>query len=436
MLGAIIAALQARSDLQGWSVRHIATRGAQLYAVPATVEARRTVESERFVVKVVRHTPGPDAKPASGTGNVTLLPGDDIPSALDRAALMAGLVHNPLYSLPRPSEIPEVSLVDPLIQNDPGPALDGLLTRLRAAAATVPEVRLTAAELFGEEQVTRLCTSRGIDATQTGTTIDFECVLLSQSGGREAESFLEMSRRRVADVDIEAEVAHQARYALDSLSAGPPRHYEGPVVIQGPALATVLNGGVLQTLGAGGAKYAKVSSWEISQSIFRREAEGDPLTVFANRRLPYGIRANRFDDEGHPAQRVALIRNNILQTFVANQRYADYLNIVPTGAFGDVELPPGTTPAAELLVEPYVEIVAFSWFNPDSITGEFSSEIRFGYIHEGGRRMPFKGGSLVGNLLQALANVRWSSETGFYGDYQGPTTARFGSLAVAGEREG
>jgi hypothetical protein len=40
----------------------------------------------------------------------------------------------------------------------------------------------------------------------------------------------------------------------------------------------------------------------------------------------------------------------------------------------------------------------------------------------------------VGNLLDALANVRWSSETGFFGSYLGPTTARFGSLQVTPSR--
>jgi hypothetical protein len=56
-----------------------------------------------------------------------------------------------------------------------------------------------------------------------------------------------------------------------------------------------------------------------------------------------------------------------------------------------------------------------------------------GYIADGAVRTPFKGGMLVGNVLDALADVRWSAETGFYGDYQGPTTARFGKLAVAGQ---
>jgi predicted Zn-dependent protease len=156
------------------------------------------------------------------------------------------------------------------------------------------------------------------------------------------------------------------------------------------------------------------------------------LTVFANRRLPFGVRAGRFDDEGQPAQRIELIRDGRLCAFTANQRYADYLGIAATGDFGDIELPAGATPEAALLAEPYVEVVAFSWFTPNEITGDFSSEIRLGYLVEGDRRTPFKGGALVGNLLEALSNARWSAETGFYGDYQGPQTVRFGSLAVAG----
>lgn len=80
---------------------------------------------------------------------------------------------------------------------------------------------------------------------------------------------------------------------------------------------------------------------------------------------------------------------------------------------------------------PHVEIVEFSWFNPDTITADFSCEIRLGYVVEGKKRTPFKGGLLVGNLLDALANANWSSETDFYGDYLGPTTARCNELTVA-----
>ncbi len=431
MLERIVAALRARADIQGWSARMVSSREVQLYAIPDGVEARRATASERYVIQVLRETGGPDTAKRGG-GNATLLPGDDIDAAINAAALMAGLVQNQPYELPMPSPLPDLPLADSKLQTDAEATLDALLARLRAAAAAHPQVLLTAAELYAEEQNTHLLNSRGIDATQTETTIDMEWVLLCRAGERAAEAFVELRRRRVDDVDIEAEVAARARQAADLLRADTPPNYRGAVVLRGSTLATFLNGGVIQTLASASTKFGKLSRWEIGEPVFHGPASGDPLTVYANRRLPFGVHASRFDDEGQPAQRVELIRAGRLCAFTANQRYADYLGIAATGDFGDIELLAGSTPEAALLAEPYVEVVAFSWFTPNEVTGDFSSEIRLGYLVEGDRRTPFKGGALVGNLIEALANARWSAETGFYGDYQGPQTARFGSLAIAG----
>jgi predicted Zn-dependent protease len=431
MLERIAAALRARADIQGWSARQISSRQVQLYAVPDAVEARRAMSSERYVIQVLRQTGGPDAA-RCGDGNATLLPGDDIDAAIDAAALMAGLVQNQPYALPAPSPLPELPLADPMIQADAEATLDELLAQLQAAAASHPHVLLTAAELYADEQTTRLINSCGIDAAQTATMIDMEWVLLCRDGERAAESFVELRRRQANDIDIAAEVATLARQAADLLHAAAPPDYHGAVMLRGATLATFLNGGVIQTLASAATKFSKLSRWEIGQPVFNGQATGDPLTVFANRRLPFGVHAGCFDDEGQPAQRVELIQDGRLCAFVASQRYADYLGIPATGDFGDIELPAGTTPEAALLAEPYVEVVAFSWFTPNEITGDFSSEIRLGYLVDGDQRTPFKGGVLVGNVIEALANARWSAETGFYGDYQGPQTARFDSLAIAG----
>ena len=431
MLERIVAALRARADIQGWSARLIQSRAVQLYAVPDAVEARRATASERYIIQVLRQTGYSDAAKC-GSAHVTLLPGDDIDAAIDAAALMAGLVQNQPYTLPTPSPLPDLPLADPQIQADPAAALDALLARLRAAAALHAPVLLTAAELYAEAQTTHLLNSRGLDASQTGTMIDMEWVLLCRDGARATESFVELRRRRVEDIDIAAEVAARAGHAADLLHAAAPPDYRGAVVLRGATLATFLNGGVVQTLASAATKFGKLSRWEIGAPVFPGRADGDPLTVFANRRLPFGVHAGRFDEEGQPAQRIELIRDGRLCAFTANQRYADYLGIAATGDFGDIEVPAGTTPAAALLAEPYIEVVAFSWFTPNEISGDFSAEIRLGYLVEGDQRTPFKGGARVGNVIEALANARWSAETGFYGDYQGPQTARFGSLVIAG----
>lgn len=436
MLDKIVAALKSRSDLAGWTVRHITSQGAQVYAVPTEIEARRAVSDEKYKIDVLRNTKAADGSAAVGAGDATLLPGGDIDRAIETAAAVAGLVANPPYTMPGPADMPDVPLVDIELKKDSSAALDGMMETLRNAAAKHNGIRLTSGEAFGDLISTRLVNSRGIDATQEETRIHMEFILQSRKGERNAETYKEITRRRVSDMEIAAAVDERARFTADLLNAEAPPNWEGPVVIRGEALATLMNGdtlvpSVVRSLAAADSKYAKISPWEIGQTIFRGEVKGDPLTVWANRTVPYGLGSNRFDAEGIPAQRIEIVHNGILKTFYASQKYADYLNVAATGDFGVTELPAGKTPQAALVDEPYVEISMFSWFNPDSISGDFATEIRLGHLVKDGKSTPFKGGQLIGNVLEALADCRWSAETGFYGNYVGPVAARFNNLKVA-----
>jgi predicted Zn-dependent protease len=437
MLHKLVDALNKRSDLKGWTVSHLISRGTQVYAVSNRTEAQRTAGIEQYKIDVLCQTSAADGSEAVGGGNASVLPGGNIEAAIERAILTASLVANPVHTIPAPAPLPDVPLVDVDLQKDALAVTNAVMERIQTSASGHPDVQLTAAECFGEIHTTHLINSRGIDAEQEDTRINIEFVLHSQRGDQEVETFLEMRRRRVADLDIEAEIEQRARQTLDQFEASSPPSWQGPVILRGNVLATFmagdnLGGGVLHTLASAEAKYAKYSSWEIEKSVFRGEVKGDPLTLWANRCIPFGIYSNRFDEEGLPAQRVELIRDNELVTFSASQRYADYLGLSPTGAFGGVEVPSGQTEASALLEEPHVEIVQFSWFNPDPITGDFASEIRFGYLVENGHQKPFRGGQLVGNFMDALADVHWSRETGMFGNYLGPRIARFNNLKISG----
>jgi len=436
MLTKIIEALEERNDLAGWTIRHVRSSGAQIYAIPQGIESRRAVDGERYLIDVLRNTSTADGSPAVGSGNASILPGGDIQGAIIQASLVAGLVANPIHGIPEPTTFPSVPLCDKELRKDASAAMLHVMERLRSAVARHPNVRLSAAECFGEVENIHLVNSRGVDAEQESTQMDIEFVLHSQKNGRESETFAEMSRRRVADLDVEAAIDARARHTLDSLEAESPPSWQGPVVLRNEALTAFIAGdqlsrGVIQTRASAASKYAGISQWELGKSVFRSEVQGDPLSVWANRAVPFGSASNRFDAEGLPAGRIQLIRENELVSFAASQRYADYLKIPATGDFGNIELPPGITPAAELLAEPYLEVIQFSWFFPNAITGDFATEIRFGYVVQDGIRKPFRGGQLIGNYMDALADVRWSAETGLFGSYLGPQLARFNDLKVA-----
>ena len=443
MFDAITDALKNRTDLLGWTLRHVTSRGSQLYAAPGAVEAMRDVTEERFVIDVLRDTTAPGGEPSAGAGNITLLPGADIEAsiaaaidgAIDAASLHAGLVHNRPYGLAGPAALPDVPLLDDELSANMAGELAAAYRQLQEAvqeqAGGAVGVRMTSAELFAEETAVRLRNSRGIDASQRGTSLAAEWVLLAREGGREVETFVEMRRRRLADLHLQEVAAERAGWTRDLLAAQAPPDHAGAVILAGTALAEFMGSGVIQHLGSAAAKFSRSSTWEIGQSVFRTPASGDPLTVWANRQAPYGVDANRFDAEGIPSQRLLLVDNNHLVAFSAAQRYAEYLNVPATGEFGVIEVAPGRTAEADLRRGSHVEIAAFSWFNPDEVTGDFACEIRLGYTVTGGRRIPFKGGQLIGNYLDALAAAHWSRETGFHGTYLGPTAVRFDKLIVA-----
>jgi len=222
MLIQIMEALRKRSDLVGWTVRHVQTRGAQVYAVPQGIESQRAVADERYLIDVLRNRTMADGSPAVGSGEASLLPGEDISRAIEQATLVAGLVANPVHSLPGPAQFPDVPLCDVDLQKDASAVMLEVMERIRAAAARYSEVRLSAAECFGEVCNAHLVNSRGIDAEQESTQIDIEMVLHSRKGDRESETFDERRRHRVADLDLEAAIEDRVHYTLDSLEAETP----------------------------------------------------------------------------------------------------------------------------------------------------------------------------------------------------------------------
>lgn len=434
LLSNVVRALSARKDLLGWSAHHRHMRGEQLFADRSRIEARRSVEIDEVGVEVLAASDGAEADGLCGAAQVTVTVGEDPSAAIDFAVRAARRTRNPRYALPDPAPLPEVPLADERLRGDLAGAAAALQERLWVSAGSDRSARLTLAEWFVEDEAAHLVNSMGVDARQERTEISLEWIALAGDGDGRVETVFDFARRRLADVDVEGEWGSVAQQTADRHRAGPAPSLQGPVVLRGRSLGTFLHGGTIQTLASARARFAKISHWEVGKPALP-EGSGDRLTLHATRLLPYGVNAGRFDGEGLPGRRLELIRDNVLQTYSASQRYATYLEVPPTGAFGDIEVLPGSVPAADLMAEPHVEIVSWSWFSPNPTTGDFASEIRLGYQVDGQNRRPFTGGLLVGNLLQALADTRWGKEVGFFGDYLGPTTARVSSLQVTPSRE-
>ncbi|MDH7487218.1 MAG: metallopeptidase TldD-related protein [Anaerolineae bacterium] len=436
MLEQIIRHLQAHTAVHDWQVELNHKRSHQLFLVGERVESERSVETVRARVRIYNDHPGPEGDLARGEASFVVLPQDDdtaIARKLEEAVFMAGLVSNPPFGLPGPADYPAVEVLDPRLAEEPRAVLDELRGQLIAAASRQPQVRLSSSECFLEVGESELRNSRGVQAAVRSSQALFDFVLISSDGANESEMHTAQQRRRAADFDVPALVARKAAQARDALRATVPPGHRGPVVISREALLDML--AFFRVQSSAQSKFQKLSQLEVGQSVFGlREVRGEPLHLRSDALLPFGLNSGPCDAEGLPGRDVVIIEDNVLRRFWANQRYAEYLGIEPTGAFGNLVIPPGTTPLAELLADgPLIHIVAFSDMVPDMVTGDVVAEIRLGYVVDGDRVTPIKGGALSANLFDGFAQATYAREVAFLGEYLGPEAIRFEQMVIAGE---
>lgn len=470
-LETVSQALERQPGVSDWQAQKTTQRSAQLFLIGSQTETRRLVDTEQVQVQVYNDHPRqtqPSAataeakavpqevlagqqtlssnvhrRTARGATSRVLLPeeiGDQsrLQRALEEAVFIAGLTDNPLYSLPKPPRagFPAVETVDrALAASDEArlAALEALHERLLAAVAIEPGIRLSSAELSATASEIALRNSRGIRVSHSETEVFCDLVLLASDGAQTAEFQAMPQRRRLADLDIEETVRRAARFARDSLRVSLTPTHEGPVVISGEALIDLFSPLIFHS--SARAAYQSLSRFTVGASICGyNQIQGDQLTFISNALLPYGLASAPLSDDGLPGERVVLVQDHQVSAFWAEQRYADYLNMRPTGSFANIEILPGAHAIQDMLDkrQPVYHLVAFSWLNPDELTGDFVAEIKLGYRLEHGQITPIKGGSLSGNLFDALAQVRLSRETQFTGGYIGPQAMRFERLTIAG----
>ena len=445
----IVDALRAHPDIADWTVRLERSRGVQIYLVGMDIESVRQVSRQAYEVEVYHdHPAGADGAAARGSAVVPLARADldRLPSILDDAVLMASLINNPPWSLLGPAPMPEVALADPRLLDPAAATAAGLeaVDRIRELAEEerASGVRLSGAELFLTSYEEELVNSQGVEATSTATRVLSEVTLLARGAEDETEYFRQSEARRLADLGLEDTIRTGAQLARDKLRATAPRTEQRPVVVTGEALNQMLGGQVTGTPGAyifqamARAAYERLSRFEIGASVYgEREPVGDRITMRANAQRPYGVSSYRWDSDGVPAQDLLVIEDGILRARPATVRFAQYLGIAATGRAGVAEFGAGTRGRADLLVGdgPVLEVLDFSAPNVEAITGDFGMEIRVGYEHGPDGIRPITGGSVTGNLFEAMADARFSAETDEFAQFAGPAAIRFESLQVAGQ---
>jgi len=375
-------------------------------------------------------------------------------SIYDEAAVketLSGLIaaarsqpNQPYPLVERTAVYPEVELADHELLELSPPALLARVQRFSEAVLTTaaPEfgIEVSNLEVFVKQIRTRLETGEGISLEYPSTRTDAEICFIARFGDKVAEHTARPHARRLRDLDPQRLVLLGSTYARGIAQAGPPPRHSGPVVLTGEAARDfmVLSHEPLSWHCSGRAVYEKMSRYVKGQPVWGdKRLAGDAVTVCSDPLVPFGS-DSRIEGAAQPARRVCLLKDGCYEELIGDLRYYHYLGllaqgVVPSGPAGNTVVDAGPHRTGELLGSgPTIVVSAFSDFHADPASGYFASEIRLGEVREEGMTQSFKGGLLIGNWFDAMADIQLSSETTAQDGYYGPSTIRVGNLTISG----
>lgn len=436
-LSQIIRSLENIPDIDDWTLHHTQTESYQQFTNRMNPEYVRKVVDEKFSIHIFADQTQHGGRKVRGDATFSLTPSailqNDIEEKLAGPIAMARLTSNPFYELPeKPADgYPDVESNDKSLTTTPKEVIKNLQEQIDTAISQEKGIVNSTSEIYATNSTIHICNSRGIDVSAEKTSLTLDMILIVGTTESRAEHHVLTKRCRVPSLGIKELIQNNTKFALDSLIAQTPKTYSGPVIVSGEALTDMFSPFIYHS--SAKAKYQGLSLLEPGKPASKDGSAS--LSLATSKILPFGNETFPFDDDGIPANETLLIKDGCFQRYWADYRYAQYIDVPVTGAFGNTILAGGkdSIKAFQDSDKPVYEIVAFSWMNPDNLTGDFVAEIKLGYLLDKGSRIPVKGGSLSGNIFNAFGACQASQEMQFTGNYSGPLAIRFDGLRIAGQ---
>ena len=366
-----------------------------------------------------------------GEATVSIKEDDDLKKKIKEALLAASLVKNPFY-------VPFGECKKNIIPKPSGILGYGEIRKkaLEAYEAVKgKKEKINALEIFTKKTKLTIVNSLGKELSQERSGAYVEAVITAR-GKRGEQEYVPMRSEGSLDmIDMGKFMDKYSGIAREISNAINPSMFKGKVVLSDDAIAEFFVPELMENPivihSAARMKYLKISRFDAGKQIVP-EVLGDKITIASNPLIKGGLRSSDFDESFVPAKKITLIGDSVMRNFFASKRYADYLKIEPTGPLGNIEVNPGETPESEMRKDGVCEIVGFSSFAPNVYSGDFTAEIRLGYFYKNGRKIPLKGGMLVGNCIDLMKNIKLSKETFFKSGYYGPKAMMIMDAVVTG----
>jgi PmbA protein len=418
-----IIELLKSSGADAWSVTDTVTEGWEFYFIGHKLDQNRVRDVQHITLEVFKKS---EDGQFLGSASEELPPtatDDEAKKLIDDLCKRATFVKNPYFELNKK----QVSVTNK--EYDPKQMAKDYIEALQQVPETDTEY-INSYEIFAECKTRRFVNSEGIDVTVTYPNSMCEVVVNAKNGDHEIELYRMYTAGTCDKDNLVKEISDTLKFGRDRLIATPT-----PALGKATMLLSTEDASQIYTWAGtkmhASFKYRGYSDWEIGKEILE-DVKGDKITLKALKELPNSSKNIAVDSEGAEAHDMDIITANVPQNYWGDCQFRYYTGVKDAYIAGNFFVEGGTSTEAEIRTGNYIEPVEFSDFSVDPITGDFAGEIRLAYLHEGDKVTPVSGGSVSGNLVELMKNIKLSKELRQYDNRLMPSVIKLENVTIAG----
>ena len=410
------------SGADAWEVADINEWGWEFYFIRHRLDQHRTKAVDSFSVKVYKKLEGGRFL---GSASAQIAPDasdEEMRRTVEDLCRDASYVKNPFYTLNKPAAAepaPEPAPMD----------MKAVCRDFLRAMRSVPETEtedLNSYEIFVSEIRRRFLNSEGIDVTSVYPSSMVEAVVNARKNGHEIELY-RMLKSGTCDPDqLTKELTEALTYGRDKLTASPTPALEKADVVFSTDPAREIYSYFVSKLNTA-MVYRGMSDWKTGDTV-----APENLTIRAVKTLPNSSWNMPYDEEGAPIRDLALIDQGKAVSYWGTRQFSQYMKLENSFDVYNFAVSGGTESAADLRAGDFLEVVEFSDFQVDEITGDIAGEIRLAYLHRDGKVTPVSGGSVSGSMAELAKTMRFSKESRQYNCHLIPAVTRLQGVTVTG----
>lgn len=396
------------TEVSDWIITEGQSTSKELFFVKDKLDMNRGTDIHEFAVRVFVDFEE-DSKHYRGDSDVILSPLDSVEEMtkkLEQATFSAKFVKNNWYPLPvnTVTEYPKMKRLENVKElNQNYDELHHVFYQDYGYSSKV-----NSCEVFAIEGTNRVVTSRGCDCTYPKNEFMFEIVTDCNEGEEPVEIFngyylTQMDLKEIEKITKKQLMETEGRSkAVSNKTLSNMR-----VILSGDAVEEFFQFYLEQASDV--MVYTNISKAKIGQQFQSKNAK-EPITITMKPNLETSIHARPVDIEGTILKEYELMHEGEIKALRTTAKFSHYLGIDHVGSVSTFEVSGGKVSLEEYKTQDYLEILTFSSFISDEITGDFGGEFRLAKLVQGGKETFVTGGAISENVFKIQDELRFSCE--------------------------